>query len=317
MGNKGKKKKKRDNEPPLESTRVTFGMGFPFAPAMMSRNTTIEKSTVAASPQSLTVSETVQMKQTVSCFSETMSISAPNVPIMIDTPGPLTTPVSNFMSTLPIDKNSTLLIFSQSNVKYISGVCNISLLHGKANINGFKLRLNYCVEVRNPVWMPAARLFVDTPTPPASKVSRKQFLSNLCQNNPRLLQIQAQLLSNVDNTMTLLLCESSPSLINRDWMLLAEDWSPYTFHHSPVTQDKGSALLELQSSSVASLPMCLVGASPDFVNCGLEYTTLPPDWVSSVDDVCKSIKTCPRTVLCGAKGVGKYVTFTLSTIGFD
>jgi hypothetical protein len=300
MGNKGKKKK-RENES-TDSSGVIMGMGFPFAPSVMTRNVPTSEKLSGAMAMPATPSTQTSVQHVPDSASSALSVSN----IFVSEVTAIAATEIDSMASIQINKDTMLLIFSKSIVKYVSGVCNLSLLHGKSNINGYKMKSHCPVEVRNPVWMPAARLFVDI-QPPANKIPHKQFVSNLCQNNPSLKKIQSHLLSNVDSSMIILLCEAPRILIDRDWMLSAEDWSPYTLYNTPSPKSEGSvsAVSDLQPCSAARLHMCLVGAAPDLVSCGLEYMSLPPDWVAAVDDVCKSIKTCPRTVLCGAKGVGK------------
>ena len=320
MGNKAKKKKV-ENHP--NSAKPPIAMGFPYAPSLMVQSNPITSSGIAApvvlhsrddrglnTPEMIVPSNAPAPERRASPVvpvvpdiksEESLPHNIANAPTHATAPtGAPSEDIA--MRCISLREGSALLICSKACTRYISGVCNVTLLHGKANINGYKLKARSPMEVRCPVWTPACRIFLDRHSPPvpsssstARQQSQVEFVSQLCRLHPCLHSIRTQLITEIDTSLTLLLCQSEGSLVSTDWLLLAEDYSSCAPPSAPQTEPPLSVCL----------PLAAIRPAAEVVASGLEYTSLPQDWVSAMDAVCKDIKQAPVALLCGAKGVGK------------
>lgn len=187
-----------------------------------------------------------------------------------------------------------LLFTSQSKVINISGFCTLKLISGKGNINGYRLRPGEEVSIRSPPWIPAIRLFFEATSHNDDLLSKKRFVNELLQSRPYLRPSQQEMTTRLNSSMGIIEVISA-DLTNENWMIRCEDYSKYQL---PVP---------LLSTAALFLSTAVIGNSTELTQLGLDSHHLPTDWVIAGDLVCKSIKTCPKTVLLGAKGVGKYV----------
>jgi hypothetical protein len=193
-----------------------------------------------------------------------------------------------------------VLFTPQSKVMHISGVCTLRLLSGKGNINGYRLRIGEEISVRSPPWVPAIRLFFEATTP-NEEFSKKRFVNELIQSRPYLRpsqqEITKKLTSSSSSPCTGIVEIVSADMIAENWIIRCEDFSKYQLPLPPACPPP--------TTSAIFLSTAIVGNSSDLSQLGLDSQHLPTDWVIAGDLVCKSMKTCPRAVLLGAKGVGK------------
>ena len=211
---------------------------------------------------------------------------------------------------------------------YLSGACHVTLLQGQVLINGHKLSVGSRTEVLCPAWTPAQHVAI-TPTPAPvlshshslatssggeKKKNKKgrlvsqslQWLDlfthkykHMTKHKAALTEVQnitADPLFATSTDTCMLLLEAIDIDNSEDWMLKAEDFSKYKLSYNTHTTEAANRL---------HLSSLLLGDAAAMTQCCLEHCEFPPQWVEAVDKVCRDLKTCPRTVLCGAKGVGK------------
>jgi len=290
-----------------EDTTSKKSFGFPYAPSII--ETMIDSSSKRApevQEPEVSQSDTEDGVSSIDCGisepGEEAAVSGDG-PIVVPTPDLTDKSAINYIVTRGTSNAPTsVLIFSDSSRSlYISGMCEVMLLYGKANINGYKLKSSEAVEIMCPSWTPACRMFMDTRNSDSS-VRQQTFISQLLSKHRHLESCKASLLSCIDSSMTVLQV-SAFNTSTMDWLIRCEDYSKYTVPKDELKSDSTSS--STQCGAIIHLSSAVVGDTASIVQSGLEYTILPPDWVDGVDTVCKNIKICPRTMVCGAKGVGK------------
>jgi hypothetical protein len=228
---------------------------------------------------------------------------------------------------------SALVSCPEACTLYLSGACHVTLLQGQVLINGYKLPTGSRTEVMCPSWSPAQHLAI-TPTAASAMLRSNNTLSTSSEGekkkNKKARQQSLQwleafahkhkhlrdftiVLSEVQNTeenpifgtsteTCLLLIEAMDVDNSDDWMLKAEDYSKYKQSYNAEISGR---LRLLRPTSRLHLSTLLLGDAAAMTQCCIEHSVFPADWVDAVDRVCKDIKSCPRALLCGAKGVGK------------
>lgn len=186
-------------------------------------------------------------------------------------------------------RTGAIVYTSQSRILHVSGMCTVKLLSGKGNINGYRLRIGEEISIQSPPWVPAIRLFFEPMM--STEVSNKRMVRELVNTSSYLQPHQETLMKTLTSSMGIIEI-ISVDLACQNWMIRCEDYSKYK-----STNTRSGSLLFLDSA--------VIGESSDLNTLGLDSQILPTDWVISGDLFCKAIKSAPRAVIFGAKGVGK------------
>ena len=165
------------------------------------------------------------------------------------------------MSSIPGSSStlSCILVYNQTCVRYASGACKMTLLRGKASINGYSLPLNECIDSINfPCWTPCARLYAGavtggSKTPSKKKVKKDSspsstiitaldklgklnFFENLKNKNVTEMNV-------LDASTCLILMEGIPRE-KQEWMVAAED-QPFTTMYNAKNVDMPVDMVQL------------------------------------------------------------------------
>jgi hypothetical protein len=219
---------------------------------------------------------------------------------------PVDQPIDSFQFSYGTNQVGILLQTTHSKVMHISGMCSLKLIAGKGNINGYRLKTDEEITIHSPPWMPAVRLFFESAmnSSQENQTSKKvlnQLLTSREYLRPHKQILQNQFLCSSSSSSSLAIIEIISVDMNlQNWMIRCEDYSKYQQPPPPSPSSTPSF-----SPSVNYLSTAIIGSSSDLTHLGFESQILPTDWVTAGDLVCKSIKSSPRTMLIGAKGVGK------------
>jgi polynucleotide 5'-hydroxyl-kinase GRC3/NOL9 len=201
-----------------------------------------------------------------------------------------------------IDVHSVIICLSSTSqekinaacTRYASGNCNITLLKGTANINGYSLTLGTRTKLNNPIWIPAARLHLNGPSK-KTQVKMINLLKKLeCFDKfSNYFDINSTEPSSVSNCVCALLIEGIP-YEQQEWLVAAEDQTKYL----PI---------EPNSSIYISAKTAVISTSALLLKKGIDSIHLSPTWASGAEGCVDNIseQTSPRVIVCGAKGVGK------------
>lgn len=186
-------------------------------------------------------------------------------------------------------QSGAIIFTSLSKVLHVSGFCTVRLLFGRGNVNGYRLKIGETISIQSPPWMPAIRLFFEPSL--SDETPTKRLVNDLVKSNPHFGPHRDSLMEKLSSSMAIIEV-ISVDLLSQNWMIRSEDYSKY----KPQSQS---------ASSLIFFPSAVVGESSDLSILGLDSQILPTDWVIGGDVLCKSLKSSPRAVIFGAKGVGK------------
>jgi mRNA cleavage and polyadenylation factor CLP1 P-loop len=229
---------------------------------------------------------------------------------------------------------SLIVTLSKDDIKTISGFCSLILLKGHISINGFSLKVGVETEIINPCWLPAVSLIPESSSPSSSTARRlncievvRDILDSVgltLKNNlsdPKMIEW-------INNSECLVLVRGVPR-DRQEWLIAAEDQSLYQEYSRPLFPTNESGISSFLAENVCLQPKywwtdtrtpgnndvfgvtsAVIGSPNDIYRAlGAELLDYPPCWVDSVDEIVKesSAEKCvsSRTVVCGAKGVGK------------
>lgn len=176
-------------------------------------------------------------------------------------------------------------------VMYLSGVCELTLLRGAVNVNGYKLKaLEKKKNVFAPVWGPAHRLhFSESKDKKKKKSSIKAALTQLKMSEE--FNVAA---AEASFECVLLLEGYDQSRL--EWLLAAEDFSKYSSGTTAVYGESFSNYVSVQTAVLCDhASMALLG---------VDTMTVPKTWITVAAAVTADNKD-PKIMLAGAKGVGK------------
>lgn len=195
------------------------------------------------------------------------------------------TGLNSISFTLNNSQRGTIIFLNESSVIHISGMCSLKLLSGRGNINGYTLKLNEDIQIRQPSWTPAVRLFIES-----SLTQDRNMVQSWIQSRPYYENYSQEINDNFSKS-TIVIEIISVDMLKENWMVRCEDFSKYQMNSKNL--------------SVISLSSAIIGINDHLTKLGIESQTLPSNWKSAGDEICKVIKTSPHIFLCGAKGVGK------------
>ena len=226
---------------------------------------------------------------------------------------------------------------SEAHTLLLSGACKVTLLLGKATLNGWQLKLGHMQPLVVPSWMPAVALqhggFPTTEGVSASN-SRKREKRNCdsitIESLLKKYDIQSPF-SSSDNinilpsegTTVCLLESIDDDTLHLDWLLAAEDFPTKNSEMAELCRQK-------RLKDIAFVKTALVGTQAALQNLSLDFTQLRPSWQHAVDKI-TSVENdryagesrtkddnkkdnnhrelngsmSERVIVCGAKGVGK------------
>lgn len=201
-----------------------------------------------------------------------------------------------------IDVHSVIICLSSTSlekinnacIRYVSGSCNITLLKGISNINGYSLTLGTRTKLNNPIWIPAARLHLSGPSK-KSQIKMINLLKKLeCLDKfSNYFDRNSTEPSSISNCVCALLIEGIP-YEQQEWLVAAEDHSKYL----PIEQN---------SIHYISAKTAVISTSSLLLKKGIDSISLSPTWANGAEGCLDNIskQTSPRVIVCGAKGVGK------------
>lgn len=288
---------------PAPQTDTTGGIGFPFRPGYLQRLCAVTKPTSGTEPRQLTplrqhnaVNKAALRSQDASAREGHMDRTLPADPQIRQheqLPETNTIMESHLSSSNPL---KALVCVQPVSTLYLSGVCALTLLCGSANINGYKLKILEKIEyIFAPLWAPAHRLYF-------SEAKRKDAPASL---SSALRQAHA-----ANEFDTVAICGTNQCILliegydvkSLEWMLAAEDFTRYNTSGTSIYGQVYSNYMSVQTAVLCDQEsMCLVGA---------DTLSVPTTWVSAASAVASELSDS-RTVIAGAKGVGKYVLYIL------
>jgi hypothetical protein len=139
-------------------------------------------------------------------------------------------------------KLEAIVTGSKGAVRYLSGVADVTLLKGEANVNGFHLKVGVKVRINHPVWTPAARLHFGGPSKKSQPTVRMTLERlNVFDEQSRLQGDTADALSPTATKpcSCAVLVQGIPQE-QQDWLLAAEDKSKYITYIDNL--ENGSAI---------------------------------------------------------------------------
>lgn len=223
---------------------------------------------------------------------------------------------------------------------FVSGFCDITVLKGALSLNGYSMTTAaeeaLTAQIRCPIWQPAYPIFGirndvsvrshEYKTPVKSGGYSMQlasaFLQNygICCSNQSSQKGSSNKLGGItglfDDFAILFAIETVPSA-EQEWLVAAEDQSAFSSSSTAVPVPKESYFdcikvptvptLKFQEVSVVRLESAMLGNYSAMTQHRAECMTLPVSWVSASNTVLGTYNSGTRvkSVLCGAKGVGK------------
>ena len=224
---------------------------------------------------------------------------------------------------------SLIFAMSKGEMKVFSGFALLSLLKGQVSINGHNLKTGVRTEVINPSWQPAAMLVAECSSTSSSK--KTSFLSSIESTldsfglSAKANMSDPEFVKWLSDSDCLVLVEGIP-IDSQEWLTAAEDQSLYQEYSSPSYFAYGRQIsanfdsfspkcwwTDVRSpgkENIFGVVSAIIGEPYDVSrNTDMELLEYLPSWISSIDDIitdsCLPNCVASRTVICGAKGVGK------------
>lgn len=194
------------------------------------------------------------------------------------------------------NKQAVIILPSKNSLLYISGICQVTLLRGNANINGYQLKKGVALKVQANVWQPAARMSTtskESGENASRNVSLRAILTkfNIWSELAIAKAKDEHPISSNDNVILI----KGYEFEDLEWLEAAEDYSKYSqdIINTSLITDTWSF-----SSGVISRLSCFSTIEP---------MTLHSSWITSSDSMIQHISRGmnTKTLFCGAKGVGK------------
>ena len=224
---------------------------------------------------------------------------------------------------------SLIVTMSKGEKTAFSGFAFLSLLKGHVNINGHNLKTGVRTEVINPSWQPAAMLVAECSSTSSSK--KTSFLSSIESTldsfglSAKANMSDPEFVKWLSDSDCLVLVEGIP-IDSQEWLTAAEDQSLYQEYSSPSYFAYGRQIsanfdsfspkcwwTDVRSpgkENIFGVVSAIIGEPYDVSRkTDIELLEYLPSWISSIDDMitdsCLPNCVASRTVICGAKGVGK------------
>jgi len=197
---------------------------------------------------------------------------------------------------------NALIGFESVCERCISGFCEVTLLQGQAALQGAHLVKGVPVRMHAPLWGPAHKIQVLGSKGAKKKAALTKALSAAGLTVPA--SIVSELAGKACGTILLYRGFAATDV---EWMIAAEDLTR-------KFQDK--RFKEGFVNTVSSI----LGSAKHFTRVGLSVMSLPESWIREVEVVAKrDIKSAAvpiKTLVCGAKGVGKstLLRYTVNTL---
>ena len=93
-------------------------------------------------------------------------------------------------------------------------------------------------------------------------------------------------------------------LKDMEWLLAAEDFSKYSLDNLSINGGAAKNYASVVSALICDLE-CMAALK-------INVLSVPKHWVSAATAVIAGCNIYPKAMLCGAKGVGKYVYYMIS-----
>lgn len=197
---------------------------------------------------------------------------------------------------------NALIGFESACERCISGFCEVTLLQGKATLQGAHLAKGVPVRMHAPLWGPAHKLQVLGSKWVKKKAALTEALSATGLTVPA--SIVSELVRKECGTIILY---RGFTATNVEWMIAAEDLTR-------KFQDKRFKEGFVHTAS------SILGSAKNFTRAGLSVMSLPESWIRAVEVLAnrdiKSAAVPIKTLVCGAKGVGKstLLRYTVNTL---
>jgi hypothetical protein len=192
--------------------------------------------------------------------------------------------------------------FSKPCIKHISGICKITLVKGKININGYSLKIGVVNDVVSPSWTPACRICIteknNSTTTQNININMFQFLDDKSFRNK---------INECFHSISSVILVESLVTNELEWMLRG-DMGYAKFNSNLESQQNNIQYVsETASSNGILMNSAAIGSHEYLSSLQVDHTRISPEWTSSLDTICKGIKSnkSPSIVVCGGKGVGK------------
>lgn len=232
-------------------------------------------------------------------------------------------PLSNFITLICIKNNK---VDKWDYPLYISGFCNITLYKGSAVINGYSMLVNKPTPLTAPSWTPSAQVHVNK----SHKIERNKTISAVTASMKKneIMTRFPDLRSGIspheskggdiewcfyDAYDCILYVEGIPT-DDQEWLVSADDQSVYSvqkfINRTPYDTASIATYKYSSDSDIFLRPIesALLERSPSRLSYfGLCPVVYDSSWIESSDIIAKAAKSksSPRTIICGAKGVGK------------
>lgn len=224
---------------------------------------------------------------------------------------------------------SLIVAMSKGETKAVSGSCFLSLLKGQVSINGHNLKTGVRTEVINPSWQPAAMVVAEC-SPNTSSSKKASFMSSIestlesASLSAKENLSQPEFIEWLNDSSCLILVEGIP-IDSQEWLLAAEDQSLFHEYSSPYLAHGKQSLTNIDNlrpkywwtdvhgpgkENIFGVVSAIIGEPYNVTRkTDIELLEYMPSWINSVDemisDSCQPECVASRTVICGAKGVGK------------
>ena len=226
---------------------------------------------------------------------------------------------------------SLLMTLSEWDVKAISGFCTVSLLKGSASVNGYALKTAVGTEIINPSWLPTVKLCHEITSSSSSSSKCKSSLETVQSIlNDSGLSItnnvgDSDFVEWINDAECIILIQGIPR-DSQEWLVAAEDQSIYrgfsdtdnfddhAMHdiscRNPQSGHWWSDVRTCGVDDVFSVTSAVVGDQYNLSRlASIELLDYSSCWIDSISGIIEesSVQGCrgSRSVLCGAKGVGK------------
>jgi len=234
--------------------------------------------------------------------------------------------------------------YAVSSPRYVAGFADVTLLHGNASLNGYSMKMDETVSTRSTNWSPAVQLVISASNKttkssiPATKTKKfKNMLMKVCDDTTLINMFFESEVNAQFAACKAVIVLRGLSCEEQGWLMLAEGMNTRLQPWLGRMQRQ-----ELMRSNFVCTSSALVSDVGFMRQVGFDVTTIPPSWTSSSVDHLATFASrkgdaaavtvvgtggggsdnvnvnanananayisnalSPRSIVCGAKGVGK------------
>lgn len=223
--------------------------------------------------------------------------------------------------------------YAVSSPRYVAGFADITLLHGNVSVNGYAMKVDETVPTRSTGWSPAVQLTISasikatkSSIPPTKTKKFKGMLCKVCDDSILVNKFFESEVNARFAACQAVVVAQGLSYEKQEWLMVAEGMDARLQPWQGRMQRR-----QLMQTNFVCVGSALLADGLFMQQQGLDVTHIPPSWrdgaadhVAAVAARCSSSSSAgsaaqpggasplpsasaasPRSVVCGAKGVGK------------